>query len=405
MLPAVTGLHQVSQDPSTGATVFAWTAVDEADVYDVDVDGTPVATVPQSATPTVTIRAAAGSHTLAVAPVADATPAADLAFTVPQQTGTRNPLLQAFTSDSYPNMPIGSLAQRVAAGLILSTIQQVHSDTSIILMDPSEPLTKVCPNGGFSAPNRCQATSQTPLATVPMAASFLVPSAGHNYSAALVNADGKTYAQGGSFARCVAGSGATIGHVSSTTSSLYGDATGPGGRGGSGMDSLAGTIRVGELRPGATIRHAIAIDLDDLDNSINKFVWPATKKDSYPYNGKNQYAVPGCLVALPLDFDIAGLRTEPGRILAQAFHDYGGYNGNDTKGPGIGLCTEWSPAGTVVDTFLTDWGYPFAGSGTSSPWIEDVTAIFAALDVIVNNGPTSIGGGGAPIVPLSPPLA
>ena len=152
------------------------------------------------------------------------------------------------------------------------------------------------------------------------------------------------------------------------------------------------------------IGHAIAIDLDDLDNSQNKWVWPALKKDSYGYNGSNPYAVPGCLLVLPLSFNIAALKSVPGRMLAQAAHDHGMYNGNDTKGPGVGLCTEWSPAGDVQANFQRDWGFAFAGSAGSSPWIDDLVSIFSAVEVIINNGPSSIGGGGTPIVALAPPL-
>jgi hypothetical protein len=87
MIPAVTGLRQVSQNATTGATVFAWNAVTEADTYAVTVDGLTVATVPASASPTVTISgAAAGGHTLGVKPIAAATPPTDLAFTVPVLT-------------------------------------------------------------------------------------------------------------------------------------------------------------------------------------------------------------------------------------------------------------------------------------------------------------------------------
>jgi hypothetical protein len=83
MIPAVTGLRQVSQNAATGATVFAWDVVAEADTYAVMVDGLTVAQVPATASPQVTINASAGSHALGVAPVAAATPPATLRFTVP----------------------------------------------------------------------------------------------------------------------------------------------------------------------------------------------------------------------------------------------------------------------------------------------------------------------------------
>jgi hypothetical protein len=83
MLPEVTGLTQTAQDASTGATTFTWDSVGEADNYTVSIDGVLAATVPQSATPTVTVTPTPGTYTLGVAPVALATLPTTLAFTVP----------------------------------------------------------------------------------------------------------------------------------------------------------------------------------------------------------------------------------------------------------------------------------------------------------------------------------
>ena len=83
-LPSVTGLRQVSQDPATGATGFDWDATPDADEYAVNVDGTVKATV---TSPTATVTAAPGAHTVGVAPIALPTPKTTLAFTVPGGTG------------------------------------------------------------------------------------------------------------------------------------------------------------------------------------------------------------------------------------------------------------------------------------------------------------------------------
>ena len=40
----------------------------------------------------------------------------------------------------------------------------------------------------------------------------------------------------------------------------------------------------------------------------------------------------------------------------------------------------------------------------TDPWSQDIATIFAHLDIVTNNGPTSIGGGGTPLAPLLPPL-
>ena len=80
MLPQVTGLHQVSQDPTTGVTVFGWDVTPDADAYAISVDGTKLASV---TSPTASVTVAAGAHTLGVAPVANPTAPTTLAFTVP----------------------------------------------------------------------------------------------------------------------------------------------------------------------------------------------------------------------------------------------------------------------------------------------------------------------------------
>ncbi len=80
MLPAVTNLRVLSQ--SSTETTFGWDTVTDADKYAVTLDGAAYATVPQSATPSVAVTAPAGNHDLGVAPVANPTPPATLAFSV-----------------------------------------------------------------------------------------------------------------------------------------------------------------------------------------------------------------------------------------------------------------------------------------------------------------------------------
>ena len=77
-LGPVTGLAQTGQVPPQ--TSFSWDTDPGADFYNVGVDGgTPTAVT----TPGATVTAAAGAHTLAVAPGLNPTPATTLAFTVP----------------------------------------------------------------------------------------------------------------------------------------------------------------------------------------------------------------------------------------------------------------------------------------------------------------------------------
>jgi hypothetical protein len=60
----------------------------------------------------------------------------------------------------------------------------------------------------------------------------------------------------------------------------------------------------------------------------------------------------------------------------------------------------------VQDEFAAAYGYPMhtSGTGAGAAWYADVMAVFAALSVVDNNGPGSVGGGGVPRQPLAPPF-
>ena len=158
-------------------------------------------------------------------------------------------------------------------------------------------------------------------------------------------------------------------------------------------------------------------------------MWPATQADaaatdatSTDYYGGTVAAVkPGALLALPPSFDVASLESDPGRQLAWTMQSNGGYLVDDTGWSIYQIATEYGTTdeggeATEVfdDQFLADYGYAFSQPGTStalpsdakpaSAWMRDVDRIFKSLEVVTNNAPTSIGGGGTPRQPLAPAL-
>jgi hypothetical protein len=324
--------------------------------------------------------------------------------------GTRNKLLWPFASTSIWNMPIGSGAIYVPAHIAAPTIQSLTTDQDIIVMDPTAPLVTLMQSGaGWGGANRCVATGPA-LASVPIPSTFIVSSNGHNDALAVLMPDGQTVLQGQPFARCAAGG---VGTVLALTPSdnLYGAGI-LGAHGGSGLSSLGGTIRLNELVPGGEIRHALKVNVDgatDLYPSPG-YRWPAIRHDHCApgcYGGTVPAMEMGSLLAIPASVDInaLGLQTAPGRMLAWTLQNYGAYVADNTARSVFSIETEYSPSGDVATQFQQDWGYAFqAPAGSGTPWSHDINVILANLDVVANNGPTSIGGGGTPLQPLAPPI-
>ena len=123
--------------------------------------------------------------------------------------------------------------------------------------------------------------------------------------------------------------------------------------------------------------------------------------DPTTYGGSNPNLGPGSLLALSPTFDLSGLATTPGKILAQAFIDYGAYVVDDTYWNDWAIATEQGPNGRVADEFATLYGFAMS-SPDNSPFKQDVITIFQALQVVTNNSASSVGGGGTPRV-QSPP--
>jgi hypothetical protein len=118
----------------------------------------------------------------------------------------------------------------------------------------------------------------------------------------------------------------------------------------------------------------------------------------------------GALLAIPgsVSLATAGFETGPGRQLAWTLQNYGAYIVDDTYGPGMAWSIENGPDGSIASQFKSDWGYSFErylGAGISpDPWMRDQQRLMQLLQVVNNNGPTTIGGGGTPLQPLAAPL-
>jgi hypothetical protein len=390
----------------TGAAAQRWT---------VPAVSTPT-TPPTTTTTTTTTRPT--TTTTTAPPVTTTT-----TTTPPVVPAGRNPLLQPFASNSIWNMPIGSGAQYVPANLPAlpgnSTGARVPAiDAEALVLTPTAPLTPILASPGGWGGDRC-VTNPTTLATVPIPANYVLPSDNRNQSAAFLSADRRTVVQTQPLARCAAGGPATS-YVRYPDQDIYGPGI-QGAHGGSGMSALGGSIRVGELRPGSTgPRHALKINLyarGELAQCATRaecFRWPAVKSDSYAvgwYGSRtgntNSAMRMGALLAIPPSVNIGalGLTTEPGRQIAWTLQNYGAYVVDDTYGPDFGLNAENGPGGNVSSQFRGDYGMNFEIYASSpNAWSRDLQRIRQALQVVDNNGPASVGGGGTPRQPLLPEL-
>jgi hypothetical protein len=343
-------------------------------------------------------------------------------------TGWRDPLQQPFASDSIWNMPIGSgaiykpanLSSTPGNGNIWAPIPA--ADEEFIFMNPDAPSTPVYFNGaGWSGADRCAAQGAA-LVNVPMPGDFVIPHGTGNNGAAFLAPDKRTVIQVQPLSRCAVNGYATALRLFPNVD-LYGDGA-SGAHGGSELSSLGGSIRLGELRPGQQgMRHALKINVfaaEALYNCATRtecFRWPAATADSGSidrYGSEtNNMTVDmkmGALLAIPASVDLnsLGLESEPGRQIAWTLQNYGGYIVDDTGAPGFFFSTERSPAGRKIDEFQQDYGYAFMQKvvdAAKSPWLRDMQRIIKALNVVSNNSPTSIGGGGTPLQPLALPIS
>lgn len=334
-------------------------------------------------------------------------------LTMPFGFGQRDPYKWPFSKTSIWNMPIHQDAEYVDARIEPPEVgAALLSDEDYILFEPDAPMTPVYVNytRWQHYGNRCDIKGHL-LMEVPVPEDFVVspenwlgetPNAG----IAILMPDRVTIKQTQPFARCEEGGHATSRYVWEDQS-LYGDGI-YGAHGGSSLSAIGGAIRLGELVPGGTIRHALKIIIHGAkylyyDDQTRGWRWPARVSDGYaPFmygvNGNPVKDVRmGSLLALPAYLDLESLEFEtgnngPAMILARALQNYGAYIIDDPYAEAFMFATEWSPEGRVLDEFENKWGYSFE-TGTHTPWGRDIGKIARHLHAVANNAPETIGGG------------
>ena len=412
--------------PSSEADLPAPTGVSDANSSSVD-----TAAVQPSSSTDDAASAQSSSSTLETTMVQpDRTLASGvMAFEAGEATaaaGGRDPLKQPFSSRSIWNMPIGSAAVYVPANLSGNPGNNIWAampgiDGEKIILKPTAPLVSVnLSNAGWTGRNRCTATGGL-MFKVPMPSTYVVPHSTRNSSATFLLPDRRTLLQTQPLARCTAGGSATS-WAKFANVDLYGTGI-TGAHGGSGLSSIGGSIRLGELRPGTTTgpRHALKVNVyakEALFKCTTRSAcsrWPAVASDSYAVgwygsaNGNRNTAMKmGALLAIPPTKSIAslGLETAPAKQLAWTLQNYGAYIVDDTYAAGFDFNAEEGPDGSKADEFRRDWGFSMAQKVQgNTPWVRDIQRLAKALYVVNNNSATTIGGGGTPRQSLAPAIA
>jgi hypothetical protein len=376
--------------------------------------------------PVFVLLAAVGGANVAAQPQPQPRRAPAVAPAAAPAVAARDPLRHPFASHSIWNMPIGANARYVPANLSGTPGDNIWAgmpfvDEEKIVLRPSAPLTRLHYNGAaWSGRDRCKPGAGL-VVSVPMPGNYIVPDSTENNSAVFLMPDRRTIVQTQPLTRCTAGAPGTS-MAKFANVDLYGSGV-TGAHGGSGLSALGGSIRLGELRPGSATgpRHALKVNVyakEALFQCARRrqcFRWPAVAADSdaartYGSASHNRNAAMkmGALLAIPYSTPIVSLELEtaPARQLAWTLQNYGAYVVDDTSAPGFALNAEDGPDGSKRAQFKADWGFDMAQKvADNTAWRRDMQKLVEALHVVNNNGPRSIGGGGAPRQPLAAPLA
>ncbi len=379
-----------------------------------------------AASPTPTAGAAApgeetpGMSALSPTPAPPETSSAE----PPVFEGPRDPLLWPYPASSIWNHPRGDAARLVPFPLT-TTQRTLAPEEDVLILAPDAPPRDVHLTTAGWDPKQTRCGSATEGVLVP---GLPIPEGwttdpGYfgttpNQSAAILLAD-DTLVELQPFHICpdgtpVAQYASSAWRGSSILTGGIPGAIGGGSHGGSGLTAFGGTIRLGEWVPGGRIRHALKVTLDGslLSNTDGGYRWPADRADAGyfdGYRGELPEARMGALLTLAPDFPVDALATEAARILARALVEYGAYVVDGAGRSTVGIAVEWGPQGRVLTEFSEEWGYSFTGrvdhaEGEHRDFLSDVVQIEAALQVVDDNGPETIGGAGDPLAPFAPPI-
>lgn len=317
----------------------------------------------------------------------------------------RDPWTWPFSRDSIWNLPIGSKAVYTPAGLTRSQFAGIDHER-FFKLKASDPERRVYAPSSWG--QRWPGDRSHPLGTMPVPDDLLIPDAQPpstpNECCAFLAADGTTVFQLEPACR-VQKAGPIVGYPREPQN-LFGPGT-FGTHWGSGLSTLGGSIRLGELTGRDPIHHAIKINVWGnrlyYGPDVKGFRWPADRCDNeaqHSYHGHNPKLAMGTLLALDphLNPNDLGIKTAVGKKFFAALQDYGAYVTDDAGWDDYDLCAEVG----VEDEVSAQTGLKMSAS--TGPYFDDLMRLITQLSIVDNNAPGSVGGGGRRRRPLAPPF-
>mmetsp|Transcript_96404 Transcript_96404/g.118151 ORF Transcript_96404/g.118151 Transcript_96404/m.118151 type:complete len:362 (-) Transcript_96404:1067-2152(-) len=331
-----------------------------------------------------------------------------------------------FSSESIWNMPIGSNAQFMTSNIFIGTQKyplpnNFFGDVDFYFnVTDKDPVFPWYNQGHWGSGSYCNITGNF-VGNIHFPSNIIIDNFGNNNAAAILQPDNITLLQMQPLYHCnntspiLALSWGLKQNVSILGDGIFGC------HGGSGLSSIGGTIRKGELTTNiqdyTTMKHALKLEF--LANEYYYggyeypcYRWPASDCDGYHhdnssklvYNGTNEYFTPGTLLGIPTNDTTKNildnkLKTYPGKKIMWTLMNYGGYIVDDTAVNRGTICVEYG----VTDEFEETYNESF-NAKKGSTFYDDLLIIFQSLKIIKNNDVNNVGGGGTPIQPISPPI-
>lgn len=325
--------------------------------------------------------------------------------------GERDPWLWPFSRTSAWNMPIGSNAKYEPTGFV--EYDELSCDWAYLLkttkndevldivqstMDdrwPEDISTKK-KNGTTYWPRGLTISQDSPM----------------NDCSAILQPDGRTIIELQPTCRDEASSTYVIGNPR-FGNDIYEDGL-LGTHWGSGLATLGGCIREGELTGDEPIRHALKMNVwaDALlyhDYINNGYTWPADRSDTKPdAKGQYSYMLEGALLAIPRNItpESVGITNKVVKKLFVCMQDYGAYIVDDTVRGAYSFSADIKEYNAVKDELGINMRCRLSSASNSETksYAQDMMKMIMCIKAVSNNSQQNVGGGGKPCQPLAPNL-